>query len=231
MDNTTRSRLFSELDYERLVGSPGEARAIEVISRQLRSMGLEPSLEPFPVTGFTTGTASLSCGGATWALNPYGLVADCTLEGELRWCENPEVIGFNVGAYRDCIVLSYGSSPRVHELLWEGGVRALVEVSPPHKEALCLSHRQKRHADGRAVPSMTARYQDAEALAALDGKKVRIEVHQEVQEVTGHNIVATVGAPVKDRTLTWLVGHYDTVARSHGAFDNASGVVAMLDVA
>jgi hypothetical protein len=231
MNDATRARLFSELDYERLVGTPGEARAIEVITKQLKGMGLAPSLEPFTVTGFTTGTAELYCEGKKWALNPYGLQADCVLEGELCWLENPEIVGFNVGAYRDRIVLAYGSSPRVHELLWEGGVRALVEISAPHREAFSLSHRQKRHADGRAVPSMTARYEDAEALAALNGKKVRIEVRQEVREATGHNIVATVGAPVKDGTLTWLVGHYDTVARSHGAFDNASGVVAMLDVA
>jgi hypothetical protein len=231
MDNAARARLFHELDYERLVGSPGEARAIEVISRELRRIGLEPSLEEFPVTGFTTGTAELSCGGRTWALNPYGLVADCVLEGELSWCENPDVLGFNTGACRGKVVLAYGSSPRAHQLLWEGGAAALVEVSGPHREAYSLSHRQKRHADGMAVPSLTARYEDAEALAALDGKRVRIEVHQEVKAVTGHNVVATVGAPVRDRTMTWLVGHYDTVARSHGAFDNAAGVIAMLDAA
>jgi hypothetical protein len=229
MDGKARAELFAELDFERLAGTPGETRAAEILLRHLKGMGLEPGLEEFSVNTFRTGTARLTSAAGAWDLHPYGLQGDCVIEGELRFIENPDILSFNVGAFRDCIVLTYGSGPRVHDLLWEGGVRALVEISGPHREASSLSHRQKRYEDRAAVPSMTARYADAGALSALDGKRIRIEVRQEVTKAAAHNIVLTMGAPVKDRTLTWLVAHYDSVARSHGAVDNAAGVIALLD--
>jgi Iap family predicted aminopeptidase len=230
MDDRTRAALFSELDFERLAGTPGEARAMEILRRVLRGMGMEPAVEEFPVHTFHTGTARLECGAGRWDLHPYGLQGNCVMEGELRFVDNPDVLAFNTDAYRGCILLSYGSGPRVHDLLFEGGVRALVEISGAHREAASISHRQKRYEDGKAVPSMTARYADAAALAALHGKKVRIEVRQEVSRATAHNLVFTMGAPVKDRTLTYLVAHYDSVSRSHGSVDNAAGVIALLGV-
>jgi hypothetical protein len=229
MDDTSRRALFTELDFERMAGTGAEMRAAEIIMARLRGMGLEPSIEAFPVNTFHPGTARLSSGGRDWDLNPYGLQGDCVIEGELRFLENPEILAFNTGAYQGVIALCYGSSLRTHELLWEGKVKALVDISGPHREAASLSHRQKRYTDGRAVPALTARYDDAESLAGLDGKSVRIEVHQKVEAATAHNIVAALGAPDRDTTLAWLVAHYDSVARSRGAVDNAAGVVTLLD--
>jgi Iap family predicted aminopeptidase len=228
MDDAARAGLFADLDFERIAGTDGETRAAGILTRRLKDMGLEPCLEPFPVQTFRTGSARLVYASRSWDLHPYGLQGDCVIEGELAFLENPDILSFSVDAFRDRIVLSYGSGPRIHELLWEGGVRALVEVSGPHRGAASLAHRQKRYEDRRAVPSMTARYEDAAQIAGLTGKQVRIEVRQDVTPSTAHNILATLGSPVRDRTLTWLVAHYDSVARSHGAVDNAAGVVALL---
>jgi hypothetical protein len=81
MDDSTRAALFAELDFERLAGTPGEARAAEVLIRRLKAMGLEPSLEPFPVNSFRTGSARLSCGPDGWHVHPYGLQGDCNCTG------------------------------------------------------------------------------------------------------------------------------------------------------
>jgi hypothetical protein len=229
MDAAARQALFTELDFERLAGTPGETRAAEILQRRLKAMGLTAAVEPFPVHTFRTGTARLEHGGRSWNLHPYGLTGSCVIEGELRFIESPEILSFSQDAYRGTILLCYGASPKLHELMHESGVKALVEISGAHREAASLSHRQKRYEDGKAVPSMTARYADAADLAALDGKTVRLEVQQEVTKGEAHNLVLTLGAPVKDRTLTWLVAHYDSVARSHGAVDNAAGVIALLE--
>ena len=43
-----------------------------------------------------------------------------------------------------------------------------------------------------------------------------------------HNIVLDIPGKGRDNALTLLVGHYDSVARSHGACDNAGGSVCMI---
>jgi aminopeptidase YwaD len=230
MTDSARARLFADLDFERLAGTSAEERAAEVITKALRGLGVTPVVEPFPVTTFETGTARLTCSGAGWDLHPYGVQGDCAVEGTLRFLENSDILNFNIGSFKDTIVMCMGSSQRIHDLLWEEGVKALVEICGPHREAASLSHRQRRQLDGRAIPSFTVTYDDAEKIAPLDGKVVKIECHQKMQAATAHNLVATLGAPTKDSTLTLLVAHYDSVARSHGASDNAAGVITLLDV-
>jgi hypothetical protein len=55
--------LLAELDFERVAGTDGEARARDVILRELRAMGLEPKVEGFELRSFEPGTATLVTGG------------------------------------------------------------------------------------------------------------------------------------------------------------------------
>ena len=98
MDDTARAALFSELDFERLAGTPDETRAMEILLRVLRGFGVQAAVEEFPVHTFRTGTARLECGAGHWDLHPYGLQGNCVVEGELRFVDNPEVLAFNTDA-------------------------------------------------------------------------------------------------------------------------------------
>jgi len=228
MTNEAAADILRELDFERLAGTAGEERARDILVGRLRALGLKPELEPFEVTGFAPGSARVEAGGTSFLLVPHGLVSDGDIGGELVFLENPEVLAFNTGACRGKILLVVGPSSRTQDLAWEGGVAALIDVAGPHREISSASHRQKRVADGKAVPSFTISYDDAESLALHAGSRARVQVRQEVAKTTAWNIVTTLGTPRRDENLLYLTAHYDSVARSRGAVDNAAGVAAAL---
>lgn len=59
--------------------------------------------------------------------------------------------------------------------------------------------------------------------------RVRLEATAETGLYTGRNIVARLDGPQKPRLI--LTAHYDTVFNSIGAYDNASGVAVLLELA
>ncbi len=226
----TLYQLLKSLDFERLSGTEGERRGIEVICNFLKGLGLEPVIEPFEFHGFESGSASVSVEGKSWEATPYGLCGDAEVEGELAFLENADALMLNPGRYDDKIVLFFHSDRRIYELCEYSKVKAFIGISAPLKKAYSYSHRQKR-AEGELLPMAMIRYDFAEKLMKYDGKPVKLAISQKAEAKIAHNIVLDIKGRGKDSNLTLLVGHYDSVARSHGACDNAGGSVCLLKAA
>lgn len=226
----TLYQLLKALDFERLSGTDGEAQGIEVITSYLHSLGLESHLEAFEIKGFESGTATVSLGDKSWEATPYGLLGDFETTGELVYLENASALLHNPGAYDDKIVLFYHSDHRIAELERYSRVKAFIGISAPYKKAYSYSHRQKQEETG-LFPIVMIRYDFAEKLIKAAGQIIKLRISQKAEPKTAHNIVTEIKGKGKDRNLTLLVGHYDTVARSHGSSDNAAGSVILLKVA
>lgn len=226
----TLYQLLKALDFERLSGTDGEAQGIEVITDYLHQIGLESHLETFEINGFESGTASISLGDKSWEATPYGLLGDFETTGQLIYLENASALLHNPGAYDDKIVLFYHSDHRIAELAQYSRVKAFIGISAPYKKAYSYSHRQKQDEQG-LFPIVMIQYDYAEKLIKAEGQLIRLQIRQKAGLKTAHNIVTEIKGKGKDRNLTILVGHYDTVARSHGSCDNAAGSVVLLKVA
>ena len=226
----TLHQLLKQLDFERLAGTPGEQKGISVITDYLKGLGLKPELEPFEINGFDSGTAIVSAGGKSWEATPYGLCGDCDVEGELVWLENADALRLNPGKYDGRIVLFYHSDHRLYDLIGYSRVKAFIGVSAPHKKAFSYSHRQNIKPE-ELFPIAMIRYDYAEKLVKLGGQRVKLSIRQKNETRTAHNIVLDIPGRGQDDVLTLLVGHYDTVARSHGASDNGGGSVCLLKAA
>jgi Zn-dependent M28 family amino/carboxypeptidase len=222
--------LLKSLDFERLAGTDGEKKAIAIIGDYLQTLGLEPKLEEFDLHGFEAGTAEISCGGKKWEATPFGLCADSVTEGELVYLENADVLLQSPGRHKDKIVLYYHNSKRLYDLYEQTKVKAFIGIGAPFKKQSSASHRQKR-AEEIIIPAAMMSYAEAEQLIKLDGKKVKLTITQKAEKKTAHNIVTDIKGKGRDDVLTLLVGHYDSVARSHGAGDNAGGTVCLLKAA
>ena len=225
-----RYRVVDELDFERLAGSDGEERAREIITGYLSKVGVEFEVEPFEFHGFDAGEAEISAGGKTVAATPFGLEPSGTIEGELVYLEHPDIISYNTGAYAGKVVLGFGLSRGLHDILGESDVAAYIAISSPHKGATSLSHRQKRYEEKLSVPCMTVSYEDGMELASRAGSAARVSIDQTVERRTAHNVVVDLGEPALDENLVYLVAHYDSVARSHGSTDNAAGTACVLQL-
>ncbi len=222
--------LVKDLAFERLTGTAGERRAAGVICRHLRALGLRPRLEPFPVNTFETGSATVEVGGRRFRAHPFGLTHSLDISGELAFVEDPEVVLRNRGAYRGKVLLIYNYTRKISPALREQGVKACLAIGAPLKQAPSWSYRQKDYAMGY-VPSATLDYRDGVALSAMSGKRVRFKVTQKVRRGAGRNIIVDIKGRGRDENLTIACGHYDSVARSPGATDNAGGVAVLLKAA
>ena len=222
-------KVVKELNFERLAGSENEQKAIEILSKHIREMGLEPRLEPFELVSFDAGTASISVEGKTFPALPYGLNNTAVIEGELKVMENSEILEYNKGAYQDKIVMCYGFSRGLAPALKEAKVAAYIGMGNPYRTATSLSHRQSSYKEGY-VNSLTISHDEAIKLRRYDSRKIRIEIKQKVEKRTAHNIVVDIPGKDFDRNLTIAGGHYDTVAHSVGASDNSGGTVTLLKI-
>ncbi len=170
------SALLRELDFERLAGTDGEARARDILVGELRDMGLEPAIEGFEVRSFEPGAATLEVGGERFDLVPHGLEGDRDLEGELAFLENADVLAFNRGAFRGKVVLAFTATGKAHEMASEAGVAAYVgdrRAEPAHSGGVApaevVRRRQRRaDADHRLRRCRATRREDRRPGARLD---------------------------------------------------------------
>lgn len=222
--------LLKALDFERLAGTAGEKKAIAVITAYLSDLGLKPKLEAFDLQGFESGKGEITCNGKKWEATPYGLCGDSVTEGEMVFLENADVLLQSPGRYAGKIVLYYHSGKRMYDLYEQTRVKAFISIGAPFKKQNSLSHRQKR-TEEFIIPAATVSYATAEQLLKCDGKKIKLTIRQKAEKKKAHNIVTEIKGKGRDEVLTILAGHYDSVARSHGAGDNAGGTVCLLKAA
>ncbi|MFO7895777.1 MAG: M28 family metallopeptidase [Candidatus Cloacimonadales bacterium] len=222
--------VVKSLDFERIAGSAEEDRAVEIISDYLHKLGLDAKYEEFNLTGFETGEAKIVVEGEEFAAHPYGLNRSTKLRAELIFLDNAEAVEFNRGAYRGKIVMSYGFSRGLANILKDNGVAGYIGIGRPGKQVNSSSHRQSS-VDQGYVDSVNVDYATAKKLRTYSGKLIELEIVQEVRKRTARNIVVDIPGQGQDENLTLAVGHYDTVALSPGASDNTGGTVCLLKLA
>ncbi len=222
--------VLKELSFERLAGSSGEKKAADIIKKHITSFGLELKEEEFELHSFNTGTASLRIAGKEFQIYPFGINKNCKMKGEFLFLENPEIMRYNKGIYRDKIILSYGFGRRLYEVLQEQQPAAFIAIGSPFREASSSSHRQSSISNGY-INSATIDYKTALKLIKLSGKEAEFEISQSVQKKKAKNLIVDIEGTNPDRNLTYLVAHYDSVARTTGASDNAGGTVSLIKIA
>lgn len=221
-------KILKELDFERLSGTDGEKKGREVICKYLTEIGAKYTVEEFELNSFEAGTATIEVDGKTFDAIPWGLDKSQTIKGELIFLENLDIVNYNEGAYKDKIVISYYSSKSPARIMKDSGIKAYIGIGKPYRKATCLSHRQKSYTEKANIPSVNVAYSQAEKLIKQSGKMAKIAIKQTPKKYTAHNIVVDIKGTEADNNLCYAVGHYDSVANSHGTLDNAAGSVNLI---
>ncbi len=223
-------QVLKELDFERLAGSENEEKARNIIKKYLDEAGIPYVEEPFSLWSFDSGKATLKIDDKEYSAMPFGLSDSGSFEGELCFVRNADEIIYNKGIWSGKIILASNITRNAMLAMKEENVAGMIRVSPPYRTETSLSYRQQSKIDG-SVPAVTVTYNTAEKLIGKSGSQIKMTIEQSCEERTAYNIIATIGKSVADNTLTYMVAHYDTVARSHGSTDNAGGSVCILRTA
>ena len=223
-------QILKQIDYERLAGSEGEKKARTVFKAYLDSWNLKYKEQEFEINAFETGSAEIVTEGFTFKGLPLGLVKSTEINAELYFMENSEHLFCQKGMFENKIILTNTRSAKLADRLKEEKVMAVIYISQPYKELAANNLRQKSYEDG-AVPAIFISYENAKELSKLHGESISIIIKQTVKKKKAYNLIVDIPGTGRDKTLTCLCSHYDTVATSHGSNDNGAGSVILLKIA
>ncbi len=222
--------LLKEISFERLVGTEGEKKAQEIITKYLKNNNLSFYLEPFSLTGFEKGKASLRFNNKEINGYPNGGIGDVTLEGELFVLESDKQLNENPEIVKDKIVLiNFPLDIKNYETLSKNLPKAVIRFSPPDKLPYHPSFRQTFFKEGTLLPVINITYEDAEKLSFAS--KVSITAHSLKKIVTAENIIIDIKGRDNRKDKIILCAHYDSVATSPGAADNGGGSAILYSIA
>jgi hypothetical protein len=231
---------------ERRAGSAGERAAAEYILDQFRQTHLDTvHAESFPCTAVGRTRAEIALGlGRSLEAVPARVLAGSpgtpggrAVSGELVWVEMPEQAArLFQPALRGKIVVLFGPMPTRADLH-----RCLVQCQPA-----AVIHVDDRlpfdwvKDDGvypvwvrqyGMPPTVTIPYQAAWAWRKRGANRARARIIAELKSAHSQNVVGEIRGRRPELPLVLLGAHHDTQCHNPGADDNASGVVALLELA
>jgi len=236
--------LCSEIG-ERRAGSCGDQAAAEYILQQFCDAGLQSvHSEEFPCVSVVNARAAIAIGDArelrkiparVLAGSP-GTPGSRTLKGELAWIEMPEQAErLFTPSLRGKIVVLFGPMPTradLHQRLVKCEPAAVIHVDDrlPFewvKDDGVYPVWARRYG---MPPTVTIPYRLAWELRKAGADRARAQVSVELKETTSRNIIGEVPGRRPELALVLVSAHHDTQCNNTGADDNASGVVALLEL-
>lgn len=229
---------------ERRAGSAGDRAAADYILEQFRLSGLERvHAESFSCVSVAQAEAEVALGkGGSFRSVPARVLAGSpatagTIEAGLVWIEMPEQAERLIRpALRGRIVVLFGSMPtsaRLHQRLVRCRPGAVIHVDdrlpfPWVKDDGTYPAWTRRFG---MPPIVTIPYQAAWAARQRGTLRARVRVDVELKQTTSQNVVAEIPGSRPNLPLILLGAHHDTQCHNVGADDNASGVLALLELA
>lgn len=218
---------------KRPTGSDGERRAADYLCQQLRHWGLEQvGTEAFPARSWDFDICRVECEALgqieSLPIEFSASTPDAGIEAELIVFESPG--DFDPSAASGKIALFYQDLP-ADDLLLESKVAAVILTVSTRSLAWHQIIGHGRPIAGK-LPMATLGFADAVDLLRHDVKKLKLQIHTTIQDVTGYNVVGTIAAANgnTDHRLN-ISGHYDSVPASGAAADNATGTACAMAVA
>jgi len=231
---------------ERRAGSAGDRAAADYILDQFRAAGLRGVHgEPFPCVSVVTAKADLAIGKrgklnavpARVLAGSPGTPGQGALERELVWVEMPEQAERLLQAsIRGKIAVLFGPMPTradLHRRLVRAQPAVVVHVDDrlPFewvKDDGVYPAWARRYG---MPPTVTIPFRLAWDLRKNGADHARVCVGVTLEKTTSQIVVGEIPGRRPDLPLVVLSAHHDTQCNNTGADDNASGVVALLELA
>ena len=231
---------LKKLYFVRTSGSSEEAIASEIIKKECESLGVDAEIEAFKVNGCNIHTASLKF------INPelevecvgVGMSGSTPLEGvkgefayvdSIASCELLELEG------KICLIHGKMVGYSFYKKLVEKKVAGLILCAGDvyeEKENVDIDpyfYRERHYTNGK-IPAVCIRMKDVEKILRLNPKSCHMTMVEDELQNDSHNVIATIeGEKYKDEIIAFTA-HYDSVSYSKGAYDNASGSCAIMQM-
>jgi aminopeptidase YwaD len=228
----------SRFNYVREAGRPAELQTAKAIQEELKSFGVESSLEAFPFTAYEVEEARLIVTEPyqkEYTVTGYGFSGSTPEEGltlPLCYVENGDEISLSQ-ANGKLVLINGPVRADLYQKLVEAGAAGFVGITGgPLDEgidrvpgSICL-----RAVENPSIQGVSIHYLDAVELVTRGASRATFILRQKNAELTSHNVIARIdGSDKKDEVLT-LTAHYDSVPAGPGAYDNMAACAIILEL-
>ena len=231
---------LKKIYFVRTGGSKEELTAANLIKEEIAKLGGEATLESFEVNHSTITKAILKtknpnmeipCAGSGYS----GYTDDNGVSGPLLDCSNKET--GELFDLKDKILFSPTKIPPhpLYEKAIKDGAKAFIvttgSVYKKEKDVDLDPYllRDLNYSLGK-IPVVLIRALDAERLLEKHPEVVNIVLQGIDDKATSHNVIADIKGVKHHEEVIALTAHYDSVSFSKGAYDNGTGVIALLQI-
>lgn len=232
--------LLEKLYFVRTGGSAEELKAANIIKEECEKIGVKVELEKFKVDGckikkaqimFINPDFTVECAGVGMSSSTpeEGLTADFTYITCQADAEIQDVEG------KICLIHSKLVNNKLYKTLLEKKAIGLVLCTGnvyDEKDMIDLDpymYRERNYTLGK-IPAVCIRMKDAEKVLRSGANKVHMVMLEDELQNDSHNVVATIEGSSKKDEVVVFSAHYDSVSYSKGAYDNATGSTAIMQL-
>lgn len=232
--------LLKDISFVRTGGSKEELKAANILIEECKKIGVEAHLEAFEVDGYEVSKASLKflspdfevdcCGvGMSSSTSKEGICGEFTYVN----CVQDAIIQDLKG--KVCLVDSKLINPQLYKKLVEKEAAALVlccgsvYLDENEVDLDPYMYREINYSKGK-IPAVCIRMKDAERVLRANPKKAIVIMIETELKNNSHNVVATIKGSKYENEIVVFSAHYDSVSYSNGAYDNATGSTAIMQL-
>ena len=242
MDNCGKREyaLLEKIGFVRVSGSDEEKKAAEMIIDEVRALGADAVLEPFPVSHYEIKKVKfemLEPEYRDFEVLGYGY-SGCTdpdgLTAEFAYVQQGNTDDLR-GVKGKIVLVDGRVAPDVYERIVKAGAVGFVSwsgtvIDDPARTDIDMRELRETHWRHGKCPGVVMRARDAMELVASEPKTVRMTLIQEESERNSHNVIATLpGTEYPDEEVCF-VAHYDSTPYSNGVYDNGAGAAIILEM-
>ena len=224
-------KIFEDTAYVRTGGTTEELRCAEYIRDYCAGMGLNASIEAFPVDMATISEAEFLADGVSIPCKGYLCAGSGEVEAPLYYLPNTDPHSLSQCKGKIVMIDVYLGYAIYQDILEHGAVGYVTYNGNANYTDREIDQRELRSyvSKGNKLIGVNINVKDAIALVEKGVTTARIKLQQEEYVGESHNVVLDMPGQIDEYIV--LTAHYDSTSLSQGAYDNMSGCVGLLAIA
>ena len=225
-------KIFADTAYVRMGGSADELRCAEYLKEQCAAMGLEATIEGFPVQMANIEEATLVVDGKEIPCKGYRNAGSHEVEAPLYYLSSTDPYALSKCKGKIVLLDGYLGYWMYRDILENGAVGFITYDGHINYADCDIDQRELRAQVSEGVekiPGVNINAKSAFELVKNNAATAKIVLKQEEFTVDSHNVILEMPG-TRPETIVFTA-HYDSTSLSQGAYDNMSGSVGLLGIA
>ena len=225
-------KIFADTAYVRMGGSAEELRCAEYLKEQCAALGLEATIEAFPVQMASIEEATLIVDGKEITCKGYRNAGSHEVEAPLYYLTSNDKYALSKCKGKIVLLDGYLGYWMYRDILENGAVGFITYDGNANYADFDIDQRELRAQVSEGVekiPGVNINAKSAIELVKNNVANAKIVLKQEEFTADSHNVILEMPG-TRPETIVFTA-HYDSTSLSQGAYDNMSGSVGLLGIA